>query len=305
MGFLPVNRDDMNARGWDSLDFLLISGDAYVDHPSFGTAVISRVLENAGFRVGIAAMPDWTNPGSISLMGRPRLGVLVTSGVIDSMVNNYTALKRKRREDRYSPGDAAGKRPDRAVIVYTGLAKQVFKGIPVIIGGVEAGLRRFAHYDYWSDSVRRSVLFDSKADILVFGPGEQAIVEIAGRLRVGASLAGIRGTAYISNEIPDGSIEAASYEETAADRRRFAEAFKTEYEEQDPYRGKPVYQRHGDRFLVSMPPPMPMTTEELDEVYSLPYERTYHPMYEKDGGIRALEEVRFSITSHRGCPGGC
>ncbi len=305
MGFLPVNREDMRRRGWEKLDFLLISGDAYVDHPSFGHAIISRVLENAGYRVGIIAQPDWKKPESINGMGVPELGVLITSGVIDSMVNHYTSFGNKRRRDRYSPGDKTGKRPDRALITYTGMAKHMFKGVPVIIGGVEAGLRRFAHYDFWDDSVRRSILFDSKADLLVYGPGEKAILEIAERLQKGRDTENIPGTAYISRDIPEGSVKLHSYDEVSKDKRKFAEAFRVEFEEQDPVRGRTLHQAHGDRFLICMPPAMPLDTDELDRVYSLPYEREYHPSYEKAGGVKAIEEVKFSITSHRGCPGGC
>lgn len=305
MGFLPTNNQDMRKRGWEKLDFLLISGDAYVDHPSFGHAVISRVLENAGFKVGIIAQPDWKNPQSITGMGRPNLGVLITSGVIDSMVNHYTTLGNKRRRDRYSPGDQIGKRPDRALITYTSMVKHIFKDLPVVIGGVEAGLRRFAHYDYWDDSVRRSILFDSKADLLVYGPGEKAILEIAQRLTKGKDMERIPGTAYISREIPKDSLKLHSYNEVAEDKKKFAQSFRIEFEEQDPIRGKTLYQEHNDRYLICMPPAMPLDMYELDWVYSLPYEREYHPSYEKEGGIKAIDEVKFSITSHRGCPGGC
>lgn len=305
MGFLPINRADMDKRGWESLDFLMITGDAYVDHPSFGHAVISRVLENAGYRVGIIAQPDWKNPESIKQMGKPELAVLISPGVIDSMVNKYTASKRNRKIDRYSPNDNAGLRPDRASIVYTGLAHQGFKGIPVIIGGVEAGQRRFAHYDYWSDKVRRSILFDSKADLLVYGPGEKAILETAQRLKERKSLEGIPGTAYISDSSPENSIIIPSYEVVCEDKKAYAGAFKIQYEEQDPFRGRTVCQIHGDRVLVCLSPPLPLTTAEMDEIYELPYMREYHPSYESRGGIKSLEEVKFSITSHRGCPGGC
>lgn len=305
MDFLPINRTDMNRRGWESIDFLLITGDAYVDHPSFGHAVISRVLENEGYRVGIAPQPDWKNPESINQMGKPKLAVLVSPGVIDSMVNKYTASKHSRKIDRYSPNNNAELRPDRASIVYTSLAHQVFKGVPVIIGGVEAGQRRFAHYDYWSDKVRRSILFDSKADVLVYGPGEKAILEIARRLKEGDSPDGIPGTAYIADSPPENSISIPSYELVCEDKKAYAGAFKIQYEEQDPFRGKTVCQPHGDKVLVCMPPSMPLTTPEMDEIYELPYMREYHASYESDGGIKALEEVKFSITSHRGCPGGC
>ncbi len=305
MGFLPITKTDMEKRGWDTLDFLLISGDAYVDHPSFGHAVISRVLENAGYKVGIIAQPDWKDPESIKSMGRPSLAVLIAPGVIDSMVNNYSASKHTRRRDRYSPADSRRHRPDRASIVYTGLARQAFKGIPVILGGVEAGLRRFAHYDYWTDKVRRSILFDSKADILVYGPGERAILEIAQRLRNSASISDVMGTAYISHDLPDNALTVPGFEEVNNDKKAFAEAFRIQYLEQDPYRGKTICQEHGNRFLVCMPPALPLSISEMDSVYDLPYMREYHPVYESAGGIKALEEVKFSVTSHRGCPGGC
>ncbi len=305
MTFLPINKKDMAARNWKELDFLLISGDAYVDHPSFGHAVISRVLENAGYRVGLVCQPDWKNADSIKIMGRPALGVLITSGVVDSMVNNYTANKKKRRTDSYSPGEKAGNRPDRALIAYTSLAKQAFKGIKVIIGGTEATLRRFAHYDYWSDKVRRSILLDSKADFLVHGPGEKAILEVAAALKKEEFPYYIKGLAYITNEIEDGFRGIPSYEEVVADRETFAKAFGIEYFEQDPHAGKTLYQAHGDRFLISTPPQPPLSMKEMDEIYSLPYERDYHPAYSKDGGVKAIDEVRFSIISHRGCPGSC
>lgn len=303
--FLPINKEDMKKRGWNNLDFLIISGDAYVDHPSFGHAVISRVLENAGYKVGIIAQPDWKNPDSIKAMGRPELAVLIAPGVIDSMVNNYTASKRHRREDRYSPNNKMGIRPDRASVVYTSLAKQSFKGIPVILGGVEPGLRRFAHYDYWTDKVRRSVLFDSKADLLVYGPGERAILEIADRLKFKNALDGIYGSAYKSSIEPANAINIASFEEVKENKKSFAEAFRIQYDEQDPYRGHTVSQKHGNRFLVCMPPAKPLSNDEMDRIYDLPYLREYHPSYANSGGIRALDEVKFSITSHRGCPGSC
>ena len=305
MGFLPINKKDMEKKGWDSIDFLMISGDAYVDHPSFGHAVISRVLENAGYKVGIIAQPDWKNPVSLKCLGRPELAVLIAPGVIDSMVNNYSASKHKRRNDRYSPEEGENQRPDRASIVYTGLAKQAFKGIPVILGGVEAGLRRFAHYDYWTDKVRRSILFDSKADLLVYGPGEKAILEIADNLKTGIPVTDIKGTAYISHNIPDEALIIPGYEEARDGKKDFAEAFRMQYMEQDPYRGKTICQGHADRFLICNPPAMPLSMSEMDEIYDLPYMREYHPVYEGSGGIKALEEVKFSVTSHRGCPGGC
>jgi len=305
MTFLPINRKDMEKRGWEQLDFLMVSGDAYVDHPSFGHAVISRVLVDAGYRVGIIAQPDWKNPDSVRIMGRPLLGVLITSGVVDSMVNNYTANKKQRRTDSYSPGGKTGFRPDRALIVYTSLVKQAFKGVTVILGGVEASLRRFAHYDYWSDKVRRSILFDSKADLLIHGSGEKTILQVAKKLKDEESIHGIRGVAYIAKETNDGFMELPSYDEVLSDKEVFAKAYGIEYMEQDPYSASGLTQAHDNRYLVSNPPQMPLSTEEMDHIYELPYERNYHPTYESLGGIKAVEEVKFSVTSHRGCPGGC
>lgn len=322
MGFLPVNFEDMNERGWEQLDFLYISGDAYVDHPSFGHAIITRVLESEGFKVGIIAQPDWKKNEDFKRLGRPKYGVLISSGVIDSMVNHYTASKKKRSNDLYSPGGKAGFRPDRAVIVYANKIKEIFKDTPVIIGGIEASLRRFAHYDYWDNRVRRSVLVDSKADILSYGMGEKPIVEIAKLLRKGVpaeSIKNIRGCSYLAgyDELPQNIREAIdskgskniavlpSFEEVAGDKKKYAEAFRIQYNEQDSISGKTLVQRHGDRYLVQNPPSVPMSESELDKVYALPYERTYHPSYEKFGGIPAIQEVEFSITSHRGCYGGC
>jgi len=313
MSFLPVNRNDMLERGWDELDFLYISGDAYVDHPSFGHAIITRLLESEGYRVGIIPQPNWRNNNDFMTLGRPKLAVLISSGVIDSMVNHYTASKKPRRDDKYSPGGKAGFRPDRAVIVYTNKIKEVFKGVPVIIGGIEASLRRFPHYDYWDDRVRHSILLDSKADLLIYGMGEKPILEIAEKLKAGIPIENIRdvrGTAYISGEIPDFLKESEyrvlpSYSEITKNKREYARVFNIQYTEQDPFTGKTLIQKDGTRYVIQNPPAFPMTTSEMDRVYSLNYERTYHPMYEKDGGIPAIEEVQFSITSHRGCFGGC
>ncbi|WP_027629073.1 YgiQ family radical SAM protein [Ruminiclostridium cellobioparum] len=322
MAFLPVSFEDMNERGWEQLDFLYISGDAYVDHPSFGHAIIMRVLESEGFKVGIIAQPDWKKSEDFKRLGRPKYGVLISSGVIDSMVNHYTAGKKKRSGDLYSPGGKAGFRPDRAVIVYANKIKEIFKDTPVIIGGIEASLRRFAHYDYWDDKVRRSILVDSKADILSYGMGEKPIVEIAKLLRKDVPVASIkhtRGCCYLASydELPaeiknaldsNGSKTVAvlpSFEEAAEDKKTYAEAFKIQYNEQDAVSGRILVQMHGDRYLVQNPPSLPMSVSELDRVYALPYERTYHPEYKKFGGIPAISEVEFSITSHRGCYGGC
>ena len=322
MGFLPISFEDMNERGWEQLDFLYISGDAYVDHPSFGHAIITRVLESEGFRVGIIAQPNWKNSEDFKKLGRPKYGVLIASGVIDSMVNHYTASKKKRSKDLYSPGGQGGHRPDRAVIVYANKIKEIFKDTPIIIGGIEASLRRFAHYDYWDDKVRRSILVDSKADILIYGMGEKPIVEIAKLLKKDVPIASIkntRGCAYLAtyDELPvdikkaidsKGSKNVAilpSFEEVFENKKSYAEAFKIQYNEQDAISGKILVQQHGDRYLVQNQPTLPMSISELDKIYALPYERTYHPMYEKFGGIPAITEIEFSITSHRGCYGGC
>jgi uncharacterized radical SAM protein YgiQ len=329
MSFLPISRDDMKDRGWDSLDFIFVSGDAYVDHPSFGCSVITRVLESEGFKVGIIAQPDWRDTSSFKKLGRPKYAALVSSGVVDSMVNHYTAAKKPRTDDRYSPGGVSGFRPDRAVIVYTTRIKEAFKGLPVVIGGIEASLRRFAHYDYWSNKVRRSILLDSKADLLVYGMGEYAIREIAHAFADGKSIrevTNIRGTAYVTDRIGsslpatepgiglcDGNgtetsgniIELPSFDDVSTDRKKYAEAFAVQEDEQDPIRGKTLVQKHGDRLVIQNPPAPIPTVEEMDRIYSLPYERAYHPSYEKSGGVPAIEEVKFSITSHRGCFGGC
>ena len=310
MSFLPVCRSDMNERGYDCLDFLFISGDAYVDHPSFGPAIITRILEADGFKVGIIAQPDWNDIKSFTIMGTPRFGVLISSGNIDSMVNKYTVAKKKRHSDSYSPGGKIGKRPDRATIVYANKAREAFKDTPIILGGIEASLRRFAHYDYWDDKVRRSILLDSKADLLVYGMGERAILEIANLLRYGKNVKEIhdvRGTSYVSNNIDDLDkyIKTPSFEDVSTNKEEYAKAFKIQYEQQDAIYGGTIVQPHDNRFVIQNPPSIPMTTEELDMVYDLPYARDYHPMYEKCGGVPAIEEIKFSITSHRGCFGGC
>ena len=308
-GFLPVTRQDMLDRGWDELDFLYIVGDAYVDHPSFGHAIISRVLEANGYKVGIIAQPDWHSADDFKKLGRPRLAVLVSAGNIDSMVNHYTAAKKPRREDFYSPGKKAGLRPDRATIVYCNRVREAFGDIPILIGGVEASLRRFAHYDYWDNKVRRSILFDSRADILMYGMGERQVVQIAECLDSGMTvdeITYIKGTCVIAktDDIYD-SIKLPSCEECQKDKQAYAAACKIQTEEQNAYVGKTLVQEHSGRFLVQNPPAEPLSREELDKVYELPYMREPHPMYEKLGGIAAIEEVRFSITSSRGCFGGC
>lgn len=311
MPFLPVSRTEMEGKGWDSLDFLFISGDAYVDHPSFGHAILTRLLEKEGYRVGINAQPNWRSNNNFMTLGRPRYGVFISSGVIDSMVSHYTASKKTRSNDSYSPGGKAGFRPDRAVIVYSNKIREVFKGIPVIIGGIEASLRRFAHYDYWDDKVRRSILLDSQADLLVYGMGEKPIIEIAALLAKGHpvnQIRDVRGTAWLAEvtEIPDTELlMLPSYENTVQSKREYAKAFMIQYNEQDAISGQILVQPHENKFVVQNPPAYPMTEKELDRVYALPYERTFHPSYIEAGGIPAINEVEFSITSHRGCYGGC
>ncbi len=307
--FLPITKEDMERRGWDRPDFLYIIGDAYVDHPSFGSAIISRVLENAGYKVAIISQPDWRSKDGFMTLGRPRLGVLISSGNIDSMVNHYTAAKKKRSSDAYTNGGEAGKRPDRCVIVYANRVREAFGDIPLIIGGVEASLRRFAHYDYWDDRVRRSVLIDSRADMLIYGMGEHQIVEIADKLNEGIPIRQIKdvaGTAFcISNEeeIPENSVILPSFEEVRDNKRNYAESVCMQYEQVDAVRGKTMIQKHQDKFLVQTKPSMPLTESELDRVYSLPYERTYHPSY--TDGVPAITEVKFSLASSRGCYGNC
>ena len=309
--FLPVSKQDMAERGWDSYDFLVITGDAYVDHPSFGPAIISRLLEHEGYRVAILAQPDWRKAESFTAFGRPRLAVLISSGNIDSMVAHYTVAKRRRQDDAYSPGNKAGLRPDHAVVVYANKVREAFGDIPVVIGGLEASLRRFAHYDYWDDKVRRSVLLDSQADLLVYGMGETATKEIAARLASGTpigEITDVRGTAFLADN-PSACaypmVEVASFEAVAGDKRAYAEANMTEYREHDPIVGRAILQRHGRDLLVVNPPAMPLTTEELDLVAELPYVREPHPMYDSMGGVPAIEEVRFSVAHNRGCFGAC
>ena len=309
--FLPVSKQDMAERGWDSYDFLGSTGDSYVDHPSFGPAIISRLLEHEGYRVAILAQPDWRKAESFIALGRPRLAVLISSGNIDSMVAHYTVAKRRRQDDAYSPGNKAGLRPDHAVVVYANKVREAFGDIPVVIGGLEASLRRFAHYDYWDDKVRRSVLLDSQADLLVYGMGETATKEIAARLASGTpigEITDVRGTAFLA-ENPSACaypmVEVASFETVAGDKRAYAEANMTEYKEHDPIVGRAILQRHGRDLLVVNPPAMPLTTEELDLVAELPYVREPHPMYDSMGGVPAIEEVRFSVAHNRGCFGAC
>ena len=306
--YLITTKAEMDARGWAELDFVIISGDAYVDHPSFAPTVIGRLLESHGYRVGIIAQPDWNDVNAFKVLGKPRLASLVTAGNLDSMLNKFTAAKKHRRDDGYSPGGESGRRPDRATVVYANRMREAFKGVPIVIGGIEASLRRFAHYDYWSDTVRRSVLIDSKADVLIYGMGEKQIVALAEALdaeRLGKELPTIKGICYVANEVPEGAIECPPYEAISTDKDTFAKAFKIQFDEQDPYYGKAVAQGHGNRYVVQNSPALPLTQEEMDHVYSLPYTRKWHPMYDAAGGVPALAEVQFSITSHRGCFGSC
>jgi uncharacterized radical SAM protein YgiQ len=357
MSFLPTSKQEIQQRNWDSLDVILISGDAYVDHPSYGVSVIGRVLEKAGYRVGIIAQPDWRNTDDFKKLGKPRLFFGITAGNLDSMVSNFTAHKKPRKKDDYSPGGRAGHRPDRATIVYANRAREAFNDIPIVIGGIEASLRRLAHYDWWDNTVRRSILLDTKADILVYGMGEKQIVEIAKRLSEGHDLMGIRGTVVVRNKDllqaaddkaqvkeaerrrekgetsglgnakresrvakPDGSfpnielqtlnseqdfIEIPSYEEVKEDSNKFNAAFRTLYTNQDPFQGKVIAQKYGNRFIIQYPPPLPLTVHELDAVYELPFMKSWHPAYDKDGGVPGFETVKFSLISHRGCPGQC
>lgn len=309
--FLPVSREDMARRGWDFYDFLLITGDAYVDHPSFGPAIIGRVLEAEGYRVAVLSQPDWRRPEAFSALGRPRLGVLISGGNLDSMVAHYTAAKKRRHDDAYSPGRKAGLRPDRATIVYSNRVREVFGDIPIVIGGLEASLRRFAHYDYWEDKVRRSILFDAQADLLTYGMGETASREIAARLASGTPVGEITDVRGTCAAVPHPGacaypfVEVPSFEEVSASKEAYARANMVEYDEHDPFVGKAILQKHGHQFLLVNPPAYPLTTAELDAVAELPYVREPHPMYDSMGGVPAIEEVRFSITHNRGCFGAC
>lgn len=309
-GFLPISKKDMIERNIEQLDFICITGDAYVDHPSFGIAIISRVLESQGFNVGIISQPNWKTNDDFLKLGRPKYAFLVTSGNIDSMVSHYTVAKRLRSTDAYTAGGKAGKRPDRAVIVYSNKLKEIFPDIPVLIGGLEASLRRFAHYDYWDNKVRRSILCDSKADLLMYGMGELQITEIAKRFKEGKTvdtMTDIRGTCYLTEprNTPFKSVECPNFDIVSTDKKSYAKATKLQMFEQDEVYGRTVVQRQGDMMLVQNPPMRTLTTSELDRVYALPYMRMYHPSYEKLGGVPAIEEVEFSIAHNRGCFGAC
>lgn len=296
----------MKARNWSELDVLFVTGDAYIDHPAFGTPLLARLLESAGYRVGILAQPDWKNPEAFKLMGRPKLFAAISAGAMDSLVNHYTAAKKIRRDDAYTPGGQAGKRPNRAVIAYTAAVKGAFKGLPTVIGGIEASLRRLAHYDYWDDKVRRSILVDSKADLLLYGMAENALLTLTNRLATGEQIdhiSDIRGTALLCKEVTQATIELPSFEQANEDPDDYNRAFKLSSEQQNPFSGKPLSQRHGNRTVLINPPAVPLSEVELDRVYALPFTRKPHPSYTEK--IPAFEQIRNSITSHRGCFGGC
>jgi uncharacterized radical SAM protein YgiQ len=306
--FLPVSRKEMDALGWDVCDAVIVNGDAYVDHPSFGAAIIGRVLEQAGFRVGIIPQPDVSDRGAFAILGEPRLGFLVSAGNVDSMVNHYTANKRMRSNDDYSPGGLPHKRPDRAVTVYCNKIRESFKKTPVIIGGIEASLRRFAQYDYWDDRVRQSILADAPADLIVYGMAEKPVLEVMRRLKEGEAVSNIndvRGTTYKTKDIAGLTdyVELPDYNTVSTDKMAYANAFRAYSEEQDPFHGKVIVQRHPKTIIVQNKPCYPLTTKELDAIYDLPYTRRPHPCYDQE--IPALRTVMFSITSHRGCFGGC
>lgn len=335
MPFLPITKNDMVENGWQQPDFVLITGDAYVDHPSFGHAIISRVLENHGYKVAIMAQPDWKSVNDFRRFGRPRLGFLINSGNVDSMVNHYSVFKHRRKSDSYSPGGKIGNRPDRAVIVYSSRAREAYKDVPIIIGGLEASLRRFAHYDYWDNKIRRSILLDSKADLLIYGMGERTVIEIADALDSGIEvkdISWIRGTVYkkINTQIKDG-IDSDNFEKELVNRetlmlpsyneisdnsentkvemlakKRYADSFSLQYLNNDYISGKSLIEKYDETvYIIQNPPQEPLTTQELDDVYELPYQGTYHPIYESLGGVPAIEEIKFSIVSNRGCFGGC
>ena len=310
MAFLPTTKQEMRDRGWETCDFVYVIGDAYVDHPSFGHAIISRVLEHHGYSVGIISQPDWKNPRSIDVFGRPRLGFLVSGGNMDSMVNHYSVSKRRRKTDAFTPGGIMGKRPDYATVCYCNLIRQTYKDVPILIGGIEASLRRLAHYDYWSESMKRSILLDSQADILMYGMGEKTIVELADALNAGMEARDITyvdGTVFRAKELDESlpTILLPSFEELKADKRQYAQSFKIQYGNCDPFTAKRLAEPYGKEYVVQNPPQKPLTMEEMDAVYDLPYERTYHPSYESKGGVPAIEEVKFSLVSNRGCFGAC
>ncbi len=317
--YLPISREDMERRGWEQCDFVYVSGDAYVDHPSFGTAIISRVLESRGFKVGIIAQPDWRDKRSVQVLGRPRLGFLVSAGNMDSMVNHYSVSKKRRKNDSYTPGGVMGKRPDYAVCVYCRLIRSVYGDVPIIAGGIEASLRRLAHYDYWSDRMKPSILLDSGADLISYGMGERSIVEIADALDSGLAVGDISfidGTVYKTERLEDVYDYALlpEYGELLRDKKTYAKSFYVQYSNTDPFSGKRLVEPYGGSFggteespvfVVQNPPAKPLSTQEMDDVYALPYMRSYHPSYEAAGGVPAIREIKFSLISCRGCFGAC
>ena len=310
MDFLPICKQDMIDRGWTQCDFVYVIGDAYVDHPSFGHAIISRILESHGYSVGIISQPDWKNPKSIDVYGRPRLGFLVSGGNMDSMVNHYSVTKHRRKTDAFTPGGEMGKRPDYATIVYCNLIRQTYKDVPILIGGIEASLRRLGHYDYWSESMKRSILLDSQADILMYGMGEKSIVELADALNAGMEakdITYIDGTVFKTTELDQSlpTILLPSFDELKSNKKKYAESFKIQYGNCDPFTAKRLVEPYGKEFVVQNPPQKPLTQAEMDAVYALPYARTWHPSYAKTGGVPAIEEVQFSLVSNRGCFGAC
>ena len=310
MDFLPITKSEMEARGIAQPDFVYVIGDAYVDHPSFGHAIISRVLESRGYSVCIISQPNWKDPQSVTTFGRPRLGFLVSGGNMDSMVNHYSVTRHRRKTDSFTPGGVMGKRPDYATIVYCNLIRQTYKDVPILIGGIEASLRRLGHYDYWSDGMKRSILLDAQADLLMYGMGEKSIVEIADALNAGMDVKDITyidGTVYKTRELDESlpTILLPAFEEIQKNKRLYAQSFKIQYGNCDPFTAKRLAEPYGKEFVVQNPPQKPLTMSEMDAVYALPYCRTYHPSYEKLGGVPAIEEVKFSLVSNRGCFGAC
>lgn len=309
--FLPVTREDMKSKGWDTVDFVYVTGDAYVDHPSFGSAIIGRLLESRGYRVGMIPQPDWRKKESIQVFGEPRLGFLVTAGNMDSMVNHYTVSKKHRSTDAYSPGGKMGLRPDRASVVYSNLIRQSYKHTPIILGGIEASLRRMAHYDYWENKVKHSILIDSGADLISYGMGEHSILEIAEALQSGIpvqEITYVAGTVFKSHDINRvyEPVILPAFEQVQSDKKAYADSFAIQYRNTDPFTARPLVESYGNRgYVIQNPPAKPLTQMEMDDVYDLPYTGQYHPMYKKDGGIPALKEIKFSLTSNRGCFGSC
>lgn len=309
--FLPITKEEMEKRGWEQVDFVYVIGDAYVDHPSFGPAIISRLLEAHGYKIGIISQPDWKEEASITVFGRPRLGFLVCAGNMDTMVNHYTVSKKRRQKDAYSPGGIIGKRPDRATIVYGNLIRKVYKKVPIIIGGIEASLRRFGHYDYWSNSIKRSILLDAGADILSYGMGEHSIIEIADALESGIDISDItfvKGTVYKAKDLDSiyNPVILPDFSDICKEKRKYAESFYIQYCNTDAYSAKVLVEKYKEKeYIVQNPPALPLSEQEMDDVYNLPYRRTYHPSYEADGGIPVISELKFSLVSNRGCFGGC